>query len=262
MELGSIKPILTSLALPPLSLLLLALLGLMLALYKKRVGLAISTLSVALLWLISCHGTAVWLARTALPQFAPLSLATLKASKAQAIVVLGGGLLPEAPEYGNAQPMANSVSRLRYGLWLGRQSGLPLAFTGGAGWAAKQALGGAKADSEADVTARMTFQDYGVTLRWLESQSRDTAENARLLAPMLQRDGIRRIVLVTNAWHMPRSVLAFERTGLLVVPAPTGYILPERSDLMEWLPSASGLLASQQVLREWLALAVARGVGT
>ena len=220
------------------------------------------SLALALLWLASCNGTAVWLARTAVPQFAPLSLATLKASKAQAIVVLGGGLLPEAPEYGNAQPAAHSASRLRYGLWLGRQSGLPLAFTGGAGWGARQVPSGAEADSEADVAARMALQDYGVTLRWLESQSRDTAENARLLAPMLQRDGVKRIVLVTDAWHMPRAVLAFEHTGLLVVPAPAGYILPERSDLLEWLPSASGLLASQQVLREWIALAVARWVTT
>ena len=262
MELDALKPILASLALPPLLMLLGACLGLLLVVRKKRVGLTIITLSVAALWLVSCHGMAVWLARNAVPQFAPLTLATLKASKAQAIVVLGGGLLPEAPEYGTAQPAAHTASRLRYGLWLGRQSGLPLAFTGGAGWSARQLEGAAKPDSEADVAARMALQDYGVALRWLESQSRDTAENARLLAPMLQRDGIRRIVLVTNAWHMPRSVLAFERTGLLVVPAPTGYILPERSDLMEWLPSATGLLASQQVLREWLALAVARGVGT
>ena len=262
MELGALKPILASLALPPLSLIVLGLLGLILVVRKKRLGLTLVTLALALLWLASCNGTAVWLARTAVPQFAPLSLATLKASKAQAIVVLGGGLLPEAPEYGNAQPAAHSASRLRYGLWLGRQTGLPLAFTGGAGWAARQAPNGAKADSEADVAARMALQDYGFTLRWLESQSRDTAENARLLAPMLQRDGVKRIVLVTDAWHMPRSVLAFEQTGLLVVPGPTGYILPERSDLMEWLPSASGLLASQQVLREWLALAVARRSGT
>ena len=108
------------------------------------------------------------------------------------------------------------------------------------------------------MAARVALQDYGVALRWRESQSRDTAENARLLAPMLKRDGITRIVLVTDALHMPRSVLAFDRTGLLIVPAPTGYILPGHTDLLEWLPSASGLENSQQVLREWLALAVAR----
>lgn len=258
MEFGALKPILASLALPPLSLIALGLLGLILVARKNRLGLTLVALALALLGLLSCHGAAVWLARTVVPQFAPLGIATLKASKAQAIVVLGGGLLPYAPEYGSAQPTAHSAARLRYGFWLARQSGLPLAFTGGAGWAARQGPDGAKADSEADMAARMALQDYGVTLRWRESQSRDTTENARLLAPMLQRDSIRRVVLVTDALHMPRSVLAFERTGLLVVPAPTGYILPGHTDLLEWLPSASGLQDSQQVLREWLALAVAR----
>jgi uncharacterized SAM-binding protein YcdF (DUF218 family) len=217
-------------------------------------GLAISTLSVALLWIISCHGTAVWLARTSVPQFAPLNLATLKASKAQAIVVLGGGMLPEAPEYGEAQPGGHTLARLRYGLWLHKQSGIPVAFTGGNGWG----TAGDYKESEAEVTARAALTDYGVTLRWLEGQSRDTSENARFLAPMLKRDGVQHILLVTDAWHMPRSVVAFERAGLTVTAAPIGYLLSTQNDWLEWLPSASGLPASQQVLREWLGLTASR----
>ncbi|HEX5286295.1 MAG TPA: ElyC/SanA/YdcF family protein [Polaromonas sp.] len=77
------------------------------------------------------------------------------------------------------------------------------------------------------------------------------------LAPLLQRDGVQRIALVTDAWHMPHAVAAFERAGLTVTPAPTGFILPLERDLLEWLPFANGLLASREVLREWLALAVA-----
>lgn len=254
MELGALKPLLTSVSMPPASLLLLALLGLLLAFRKKRAGLALATLSLALLWLLSCHGMAVWLARHALPQFPPLSAAALKTGKAQAIVVLGGGVLPQAPEYGQSQPGSYTAARLRYGLWLARQSGLPVAFTGGMGWAAN----GAQQDSEAEVVQRVARQDYGVTLRWSEAQSRDTSENARLMAPLLQRDGVQRIALVTDAWHMPRAVAAFERAGLTVMPAPVGYVLPAERDLLEWMPSAYGLLASQKVLHEWLALTVGR----
>lgn len=254
MDLGAFKPLLTSLALPPMAPLLLTLLGLLLAFNRKRGGLALATLSLALLWLLSCHGMAVWLARHALPQFAPTSAAQLETRQVQAIVVLGGGLLPEAPEYGQAQPRPHTAARLRYGMRLARQSGLPVAFTGGVGWA----VDGAQADSEAEVAARVARQDYGVTLRWLETQSRDTSGNARLLAPLLQRDGVQRIALVTDAWHMPRAVAAFERTGLAVVPAPTGFILPVERELLQWLPSARGLLASREVLREWLALAAGR----
>ena len=253
MELGSFKPLLTSLLMPPLALLLPALLGVLLAWRKKRGGLALVTLSLAALWLLSCHGTAVWLARHALPQFAPLSLAQLRASQIQAIVVLGGGLLPAAPEYGGAaQPAPATAARLRYGIWLARQSRLPMAFTGGAGWAAD----GVQPVSESEVAARVALQEHGVKLRWSEAASRDTSGNASLLAPMLQRDSVQRIALVTDAWHMPRAVAAFERAGLAVTPAPTGFVLPLERSLLEWTPSTRGLMASRQVLRECLALAV------
>jgi uncharacterized SAM-binding protein YcdF (DUF218 family) len=57
---------------------------------------------------------------------------------------------------------------------------------------------------------------------------------------------------------MPRAAAAFERAGLHVLPAPTGFILPVERDLLEWLPSAYGLQVSRALLREWLALAVGR----
>ena len=108
------------------------------------------------------------------------------------------------------------------------------------------------------MAARVALQDYGVTLRWTEAESRDTSGNARLLAPLLQQGGVQRIALVTDAWHMPRSVAAFEREGLRVTPAPMAFVLPVERGLLEWMPSARGLLASRQVLRECLGLAVGR----
>lgn len=254
MEFGALKPVLTALAMPPASLLLLAALGLWMARRKWRGGWGLTALSVLLLAVLSCHGTAVWLARQALPQFPPLTLQTLQTSKVQAIVVLGGGALPDAPEYGDTQPNAHTAARLRYGVWLARQSGLPVAFSGGHGWAAH----GQQARPEADVAARTALQDYGLRLRWIENRSRDTHENALMLAPLLQRDGVQRIALVTDASHMPRAVQAFERTDLVVQAAPVSYTLPQRRDLLEWIPSASGMLASRQVLHEVLALWVGR----
>jgi len=262
MELGILKPLLTALVMPPLFLLLLALLGIRLAWRNKNRGLVLITLSLVMFWLLSCHGVAVWLARHALPQFDPVSVAQLKTGKVQAIAVLGGGVLPVAPEYGEAQPSELTAGRLRYGIWLGRHSGLPIAFSGGVGWAAEGSTswgaGGSQTVSEAEVAARVALQDYGVKLHWLESQSHDTEGNAHLLAPILQRDGVQRIALVTDAWHMPRAVLAFERYGLQVTPAPTGYVMPIEVGILEWLPSARGLQTSRDILREWLGLAVGR----
>ena len=252
MDLGGLKPLITALVLPLVSLMLLAFTGLWLAAHKQRKGLVMVALALVLLWVISCHGTAVWLARTVLPQFAPLAPAQLKSQQVQAIVVLGGGLFPEAPEYGQAQPSPATAARLRYGVWLSRQSGLPIAFTGGSGWSAKDAQ-----TSEAAVAARVAREDYNVTIRWLEAQSRDTAENARLLAPLLKRDGIQRIALVTDAWHMPRAATAFESAGLRVSPAPMGFVLANHQGYIEWVPTVSGLSTSTRLLQELLGITVA-----
>jgi uncharacterized SAM-binding protein YcdF (DUF218 family) len=95
-----------------------------------------------------------------------------------------------------------------------------------------------------------------LTLRWIDKQSRDTAENAARTHDLLAPAGIHHIALVTHAWHLPRSQALFEQAGFTVLPAPMGFVLPSERPLLEWLPSAHGLTASRQVLREWLALQV------
>ena len=254
MELGSLKPVISSLVMPLAFLPLLGLLGLVLIARSKRSGWVLGGVAFAGLWLLSCQGTTVWLAQNALQQYAPATATQLKANQVQAIVVLGGGTYPQAPEYGTAQPGPSTAARLRYGIWLAKQSGLPVAFSGGSGWAA----GTHVKSSEAEVAARVALEDYGFTLRWVENQSRDTAENAQLIAPLLKRDGVKRIALVTDALHMPRAMLEFERTGLVIVAAPTGYVLPTKSNLLQWLPTTDGLSGSTRVIHELLGLATAK----
>ena len=253
---GAFKPLLTGLVMPLASLVLLGLVGLVLTAQRRHQGkgVLLGLMALTSLWLLSCQGVAVWLAAHALPQYPPVTPAQLKARQVQAIVVLGGGIYPQAPEYGQAQPGPATAARLRYGIWLARQTGLPVAFSGGSGWA----MGAGQASSEAEVAGRVAQQDYGVTLRWLETTSRDTFENARELTPMLKRDGVKAIALVTDAVHMPRSVLEFERQGLAITPAPTGFVLPTRSGPMQWLPSTDGIAASTRVLHELLGLNMAR----
>lgn len=259
MTFGELKPLLTALVLPPTSPLLLILLGLALAWprgasrARLRRGLGLALLGGVLLWLLSCHAVAVWLGRQALPQVTALPVAataTLREEKIQAVVVLGGGLLPQAREYGQAQPNSFTAARLRYGLHLARASGLPLAFAGGVGWGA---TGLPQLATEAEVAERFV-REAGLSIRWLDARSRDTAENAARLAELMHPQGVRRIALVTDAWHLPRSRQAFERAGFEVLPAPMGFLEPESGPLLEWLPSASGLSGSRRVLREWLGL--------
>jgi uncharacterized SAM-binding protein YcdF (DUF218 family) len=265
--LGELKPLLAALALPPALPLLQVFAGALLALaacsqrrsghglhwgHMQRLGWAGVLLSAAVLWLMSCNAVAVWLARTALPQVqvvSPADAVQLKAKGVQAVVVLGGGVVPDAPEYGTAQPSAPTAARLRYGFYLAKASGLPLAFAGGVGWAAA----GTDAPSEASTAAQMATEN-GLVFRWLDAESRDTAENAARIRALLQPAGVQHIALVTHGWHMPRSLKHFEEAGFTVLPAPTSLTRPLERTALEWLPSAHGLTATRQVLREWLAL--------
>jgi len=254
LQFGELKPLLTALVLPPAAPLLLALLGLLLGWRKKAAGTVLTLAALGSLWLLSCNAVAIWLSQALLPPVAPLTATSLVNSPVQAVVVLGGGVRAQAPEYGQAQLNSFTATRLRYGAWLAKQARLPLAFAGGVGWASA----GTAAPSEGEVARRVALHDHGLALRWVDEQSRDTAENAQMLGAMLKRDGIQRIALVTHAWHMPRSVRAFEAAGFEVTPAPMGYIVPVNRPLLEWLPSAHGLQSSRQVLHEWLGLRLSR----
>jgi uncharacterized SAM-binding protein YcdF (DUF218 family) len=249
---GELKPVLTALALPPAAPLLLALLGILVAWRRRGLGLALVLAGVAATWLLSTNGMALVLARVLLPPVEAVRPAQLQ--QAQAIVVLGGGVLPEAPEYGAPQLGTYTASRLKYGIWLARQTGKPLAFAGGVGWPAL----GTPTEPEAKVAQRVAAEDYGVTLRWVDGQSRDTAENAGEMARLLHADGVRRIALVTDAPHMARALLAFRRAGFEVLPAPANFVIPMDRAVLRWLPSGHGYADCRRVVRDWLGLLVAR----
>lgn len=253
------RPIFATLVLPPTGPLLLIALGWLLGRWWRGAGRAVVLLGLVVLWAISCSAVAIGLSHTLLPQVAVLPPATaaaqLKAQDVQAVVVLGGGLYPRVPELEGPQPSSFTGNRALYGAWLARESGLPLAFAGGIGWAN---AGDTEHPTEAEAVERLLARAGSTPLRWSDGASRDTRENADNMAALLRQDGIQRIALVTSAWHMPRSIRAFEDTGLTVLPAPMGFAVPLQRPLLEWLPSTYGLTTSSNVLREWLAWRMGR----
>jgi uncharacterized SAM-binding protein YcdF (DUF218 family) len=257
LELGFLKPVLTALVLPPASLVLLAFLGCLLALRRRAAGSLLALTSLIALWLLSCNAVAVWLASVLLNPYPPATPQSLKAAKVQAVIVLGAGIQPHAREYGQPMLQAMTASRVNYGAWLARQTGLPLGFAGGVGWA--HASPGVP--TEAAVVRRVVQDELRLPLRWAEDQSRDTAENGTLMAAILQRDGITRIALVTNEFHMPRALHAFAGTGIQPIPAPMGYIESLDRPILDWLPSTTGLGATRLVLHEWLGLHYTQWLG-
>ncbi len=277
------KPVLTALLLPPVPLLLAVLVGARLMLPRRGWGWCVVLLSVAGLWLSACTGFARVIEPLLLAAAPPLHADRIAALRANAmtapranattalrargrpgaaptsdtrgrsevaILVLGGGVEPYAPEYGMSNLSSYSLESLRYGLWLGRETGWPVGFSGGTGWANR---GDA---AEADVAARIAAQEYGQPLRWVEAESRDTRENAARSLPLLQASGVRHVLLVTRGWHMQSAKALFDAaavgTGMHIEAAPMGLAAKVDIPLLSWLPTSAGFERVRLVLREWL----------
>jgi len=251
------KPVLTALVLPPVPLLLVILIGARMILPRRGLGWLLVLIGTAGIWLSACSGVGTLLTTLLLhppPALSADAVAQLKADvKARqplTIVVLGGGREPFAPEYGRSNLRPRSLERLRYGLWLARETGATLGFTGGAGW------GDAAGPTEAEVAEHVAAKDFGLPLKWTERDSRDTRENAIRSVALLKQAGVTRAVLVTHAWHMPRAMRLFnEAAGGAIdfVAAPIGLAPITRGGAIDWLPSADGFDRVRLVLRERLA---------
>lgn len=246
------KPFVAALLLPPVPLLLLVLAGARLMFRRRLLAWLMVLLAVAGLW-FSCTtalsmALQTWLLRPP-PALTEAQINELKKAPRTAIVILGGGRKLRAPEYALSTLNERGMERLRFGIWLSRETGLPMLFSGGVGHGAD---GGT---SEAEIAARIADREFGRPLKWTETESRDTRENALRSVPMLQAQGIEQVVLVTHGYHMPRSLRNFERadpTGKLrLVPAPVGLPPGGRMRVGDWLPSAQGFDGNRLVWHEW-----------
>jgi uncharacterized SAM-binding protein YcdF (DUF218 family) len=258
LDIGSWKPVITAFLLPPVPFLLMLLGGALLLWMRRASGWLLTLFAISGLWLGSCAGFGEALSAIALKPPAalkPQQLAALKrdsqARRNVAIVVLGGGREAYAPEYGVSSLTGPALERLRYGVWLGREIAAPVGFLGGVGW--MQVEG----PSEAQIAARIAAAEFGRPLRWVEEDSRDTRENARRALPLMLRDGITELVVVTHGWHMPRALRAFDEAAngrLRVTAAPMGLAPRVDSPVLRWLPSSDGHVHVRQVVREWIGL--------
>jgi uncharacterized SAM-binding protein YcdF (DUF218 family) len=245
-------------------MLVLVLAGARLIPRRRGLGWLMLLVGVVLLYLSTLRGVAVVLHDQGLeppPALTPERLTQLRSDvrsgTSTAIVVLGGGRRSFAPEYGVSDLNSTSFDRLRYGAWIARQTSAPLAFTGGVGWAAlDRAQVGA---TEAEIAARVARDELDLPLKWVEGSSRDTRENAILTVKALRESGVKRAVLVTHAWHMPRALREFRQqagSSLAIEAAPMGFVRLEGTVAEDWLPSGQGSMDVRSTLRELLARAV------
>ncbi len=232
---------LTLLLLPPSGLFLLFFLGLALRRWRwTRLGMGLMISAGVLLYLLSIPAFVSGKLRPQMTFHYPPLLDTAKMTEqADAIVLLGGGLVNN-PEYGGPDVGISSLARGRYAAWLHRRTGLPILVTGDA--------------LLTEAMQRLLEQEFHVPVRWLESCSRNTADNARYSRAMLAAEGIDSILLVTSGGHMHRAVQIFERTGFQVLPTPTLSASRARRPLpllQRYVPQAGSLNGASNLMHEY-----------
>jgi uncharacterized SAM-binding protein YcdF (DUF218 family) len=236
----TLKSLLRTLILPPSGPLLVAFVGIWLARAGKlqrarRAGWTLLVAALGSLWLLSTPLVASVLSKAAqrTPTFDPA-----RPTRAQAIVILASGNAREAaPEYGGeAAAGGGLLERVAYGAFLVRHTSLPVLVTGTA--------------IEAQAMRVTLARDFGVQVRWVENQSRDTFDNAQLSAQILRAAGIARVLLVTDAAHEWRASAEFESAGLAVVPAPVRVWTQPRYSLLSFVPNSIALLQSTEAVYE------------
>ena len=187
---------------------------------------------------------------------------------ADAIVLLGGATRPAIgprPEV----DLTDEGDRMIRAAQLYRDGKAPLIVASG---------GRLKWDPEALPVEESEAYDMGRILQLLgvpkediilEPNSRNTYENAVFVQPILEERSIDRILLVTSAMHMPRSLQIFQKLGIEAIPAPTDFVAvsPQYSrttrdnlakQFIDALPQSSNLALTTRALKEYVGLMVYR----
>jgi uncharacterized SAM-binding protein YcdF (DUF218 family) len=238
----SAQAALTVLILPPLGLVLAALVLAVLAARGRRGAAALAACALGLLLMLATPYVAGQLRRSLMPSTPGV------ASRPGAIIVLGGDAVQDR---GRLEIGPLTLERVRSGARLARMHGLPVLVTGGP-------ILPRLPTPLAEAMAESLREDFGLTATWIEPAARDTAENAKASVALLRAGGIEAAYLVTHAWHLPRALEAFARAGFVVIPAPVRLEDPPAGILSDWVPNPRAALESWYVLREWAGIVVYR----
>lgn len=241
----SLSALATAMLIPPVNLLPIAIGGLVLTRWRRRLGTAVAGTALALTWILSTGTVSGWLIyslEVGLPRPDPILPEAIVILAAESQQGLNGGLIP-GMDVGTL-----TLERLRGGARLARQTRLPVLTSGGLGEQGRPSL--------AELMATALRRDFATDTLWRESNSTDTWENAQFSAGILKKEDIKVIYLVTHAWHMRRSVMAFRHAGLTVIPAPLRLQIAPKFELNDLLPGPTSWMRSYFAIHEWIGCAV------
>jgi uncharacterized SAM-binding protein YcdF (DUF218 family) len=216
----------------------LSLAGALIALVWRRAGIVLTLVSSLSLYAAATPTLSSYLLQrveSTLPQNVDLGTA-------QVIVVLGGDV-----RRGNGADIPDtlgplSLERVVLGAQAYRRLHLPIVVSGGR-------VAGAHASEGALMKAALA-DNFAVPVAWNEDRSRTTWENAVYTARLLQPEKLATVVLVSQAWHLPRALWAFERAGLKALPWPAPRTVLRLGGFGDFLPSLAGLNGTFYALHE------------
>lgn len=185
--------------------------------------------------------------------------AATRPAGAEAIVVLSGGVYE--PDRTRLRPelMENSLYRTLHAAELYHQGApCPVIVTGGV--LDPRSTIPPVAPSMRDLLVRLGVRESDVIV---EPRARTTFENAVEARKILERRGLRKVVLVTEAVHMFRSLQSFRKVGVDAVPAACHHRATEfkGGETRFYAPSPEALKDLMAVIHEWLGVAWYRARG-
>jgi uncharacterized SAM-binding protein YcdF (DUF218 family) len=180
--------------------------------------------------------------------------------QAQAIVVLGGGIKPAV----SPRPwvdVAEAGDRVLHGAQLYLAGKAPLLILSGGRIDWKE--GGPSESGDMAQLAMALGVPRGAIAE--DPTSLNTYENAVNVKAILRQRRINRVLLVTSAMHMPRSLLIFRHQGIEAIPAPTDFLVTQQShqehttwqgQLLSLVPQAEDLAPLTRALKEYIGIGV------
>jgi uncharacterized SAM-binding protein YcdF (DUF218 family) len=168
------------------------------------------------------------------------------------VIVLGGAMGSPGIYKAHGQvPLGDGAERMTVPIALMRKfPNFELIFSGGEGRLVRT-------DTTEAELAGVFYTEQGVDMKrvTLESQARTTRENAIRVAALLGERCKQSWLLVTSAWHMPRSMAEFQAVGCNVTAYPVDFRTGEEISWTEY-SMAGSLMAWQTGLHEYLGMFV------
>jgi uncharacterized SAM-binding protein YcdF (DUF218 family) len=180
--------------------------------------------------------------------------------KVSAIVILGGSTRP--PTAPRVWPeVLEGGDRILYAARLYKEGYAPkLILTGGRiTWRE-----GTNASEAQDIETLLKFMGIPPSAMLLERTSLNTHENAINVKAILAQENLDGpILLVTSAFHMPRSMAIFKKEGMDAIAAPTDYLFDDSSSiqgiqgfLLKLMPDAEAMYQATVALKEYMGMVV------